>query len=158
MKHIPGSHIFITNESSFSLNDLLLKQSLGTLFDLFGLDHPEVSLLLTTDEKIRQLNKQYRHKDEPTDVLSFPAGEFEHAPLGDIAISIPFAKRQAEKRGVSLDVELAYLVIHGGLHLLGYQDETEEEYDEMLRQMQRVAEKIRVLHHEKWKPLASSEI
>ena len=158
MNHIPHSHIFITNESSFSLNYLLLQQSLTTLFEMYGMDDPEVSILLTTDEKIRDLNKQYRYIDEPTDVLSFPAGEFEHAPLGDIAISIPFAKRQAEKRGVSLDVELAYLVIHGGLHLIGYKDETEEEYHEMLKQMNRIAERMGLLQNEKWQTFSASEI
>ena len=88
----------------------------------------EVSLLLTSDEIIKELNNQYRNKDKPTDVLSFPMED--KLMLGDIAISIDTAKKQAEEREIALEREVAFLFIHGLLHLLGY-DHIEKE-DEVI--------------------------
>ena len=85
----------------------------------------EISLLLTDDETIRQLNKEYRNKDKSTDVLSFPMED--EIMLGDIAISVDTAKRQAEEAEINLDRETAFLFIHGLLHLLGYDHETSQE-------------------------------
>ncbi|MCA9873847.1 MAG: rRNA maturation RNase YbeY [Anaerolineales bacterium] len=86
----------------------------------------ELSILLTDDEQIQQMNRDFRGFDKPTDVLSFPAGEalpgMEEADpyLGDIAISVPYAARQAAQAGHDLAGELQLLTIHGVLHLLGY--------------------------------------
>jgi len=99
----------------------------------------EVSILLTTDEHIHQLNRDYRGKDKPTDVLSFQQWEEdeiqgepeEPVVLGDVVISIETASRQAEEKGWTLDDELSLLVVHGILHLLGYDDETDEGAEEM---------------------------
>jgi len=99
----------------------------------------EVCVLVTTDEDVRRLNLQFRHLDEATDVLSFPAGDFPGAPLGDIAISGPYAARQAHARGVAVTHELAYLAIHGVLHLLGWSDESESERARMIAEMNRIA-------------------
>ena len=87
----------------------------------------EISLLLCDDPFIQALNVQYRGLDKPTDVLSFGQGEAgESLPtvLGDIVISLPTAARQAEKAGWPLENEVILLAVHGGLHLLGYDDET----------------------------------
>lgn len=73
--------------------------------------------------------------DEATDVLSFPAGDFPGAPLGDIAIGVPFAERQASLRQVPLQTELCYLAIHGALHLLGFDDEEAEAREKMQEEM-----------------------
>jgi probable rRNA maturation factor len=90
-------------------------------------DSTEVSILLTNDETIRGLNREYREIDAPTDVLSFSQAEGEdfgsdedENPLGDIVISIETARRQAEERGASLEEEVDMLLTHGILHLLGY--------------------------------------
>ena len=87
----------------------------------------ELSILLTTDKEIQQLNAQYRGKDAPTDVLSFPQLEDEppdgSALLGDIVISMETANRQADEHGVSFQEEILRLLIHGLLHLLGYDHE-----------------------------------
>jgi probable rRNA maturation factor len=84
----------------------------------------EVSLTLVSDEVIRDLNRQYRKIDKPTDVLSFLMGEPNYEDksvnLGDIIISVPTAKRQAAQYGHSLGREMAFLTVHGMLHLLGY--------------------------------------
>jgi probable rRNA maturation factor len=77
-----------------------------------------------TDREIRDLNRQYRGKDKPTDVLSFPLADAlcPHL-LGDVIISIETATRQAQRRGHALLEELQTLLIHGILHLLGYDHE-----------------------------------
>jgi len=77
-----------------------------------------ISLVLVDDKKIRRLNKQFRKKDKATDVLAFPFGE--EGILGDIAISVAMARRNAKKFGVTYQQELKRLVVHGVLHLLGY--------------------------------------
>ncbi|PAQ13296.1 rRNA maturation RNase YbeY [Bacillus sp. FJAT-42315] len=99
----------------------------------------EVSITLTDNERIQEINRDYRDKDQPTDVISFALeemGEEEVAitgaddlprVLGDIIISIPRAKEQAEEYGHSFERELGFLVVHGLLHLLGYDHMTEEE-------------------------------
>lgn len=90
----------------------------------------EVSLVFCDDPFIHALNRDYRGKDKPTDVLSFPQ-EGEAGLLGDVIISIPTCERQAETQGHSLEREVEWLFLHGLLHLLGYDDETDEEADEM---------------------------
>ncbi len=88
----------------------------------------QVSVLLTGDQEIRRLNRTFRHKDQPTDVLSFPASPSlnGHAPsAGDLAISVETAARQAEEFGHPLAVELQILVLHGVLHLGGYDHESD---------------------------------
>jgi probable rRNA maturation factor len=86
----------------------------------------EVSVLLTTDEAQRKLNRRFRGKHKSTDVLSFPA-DFA-APTaaqvaGDLSISIPTARRQAMQHGHSLSIEIKVLMLHGILHLAGYDHE-----------------------------------
>lgn len=81
----------------------------------------ELSVLLTDDEGIRHLNREYRGIDRPTDVLSFPASSEPSDPmLGDLVISLEKTVRQADEYGVTVDEELSRLVVHGVLHLLGY--------------------------------------
>jgi probable rRNA maturation factor len=93
--------------------------------------HPfagQVDLVLTDDGHLRRLNAAYRGKDRVTDVLSFdlgaPAGLPGHAPCGEIYISLSCAQRQAARQRVPLLVELARLLIHGLLHLAGYDHQT----------------------------------
>lgn len=102
--------------------------------------HGKVSVLLTDDEPIRTLNREHRGIDEPTDVLTFPGGDFPGAPLGDIAISAPMARAQARARGIPWEVELAYLAIHAGLHLAGFDDETEADLRRMQAEMASMAQ------------------
>jgi len=101
----------------------------------------ELNLLLTDDEQMRTLNRTFRGLDKPTDVLSFSQIEGRDARfvlppssvtmLGDVIISIDTAARQAAEQGHSLAYELRHLAVHGGLHLLGYDHETDEEEAEM---------------------------
>jgi probable rRNA maturation factor len=85
-----------------------------------------VTVLLTTDAAIRKLNRRFRDKDKPTDVLSFPtAGPLAAKMAGDLAISIPTARRQAAERGHSLATEIKVLILHGLLHLAGFDHEAD---------------------------------
>ena len=86
----------------------------------------EVTVLLTTDERLRELNREFRHKDSPTDVLSFPAEEsLESSYAGDLAISLETAARQAESFAHPVLTEIKVLILHGLLHLAGLDHETD---------------------------------
>ena len=76
-----------------------------------------------SDKSIRKLNQQFRNVDKATDVLSFPAGELDN--LGDVAVSVETAARQAKDNRLSFDNEIAQLILHGLLHLSGYDHETD---------------------------------
>jgi probable rRNA maturation factor len=80
----------------------------------------EVNVLLTTDRRMRELNRRFRHKDKTTDVLSFPSTNG-----GDIAISIPVAKASARELGHGIADEIKILVLHGALHLKGHDHESD---------------------------------
>jgi probable rRNA maturation factor len=86
----------------------------------------DVTVLLTTDASIRRLNRQFRGKNKATDVLSFPAASMAGDEAGDVAISVQTALRQGIACGHSLSVELKVLILHGLLHLAGYDHETDE--------------------------------
>ncbi len=93
-----------------------------------------LTLLLTDDAKLRQLNNDFLGFDEPTDVLSFPSGGSlpgQESYIGDIAISFPRAEIQAKTAGHDIGGELTLLTIHGVLHLLGYDHATEDDRSRM---------------------------
>ena len=102
-----------------------------------GLDEKRsVSLLFTSDEEVRKVNQQWRGFDKPTNVLSFPAAphpvpEGEVAHLGDLVLAWQTVKREAEEAGKPVQHHITHLVVHGALHLLGYDHETDEEANEM---------------------------
>ena len=108
----------------------------------------EVSIVLVDDKRMHELNKAYRSIDRPTDVLSFAQLDDENVPVdvtipvGDIVVSTDTAERQAVSGGRSLNDELEILVIHGMLHLLGYDDETDEGADEMREHEKEILSKI----------------
>ncbi|ANB58396.1 putative rRNA maturation factor YbeY [Anoxybacillus sp. B7M1] len=114
-------------------------------------DEAEVSISFVDNEQIRMINREYRGKDQPTDVISFALeemgeGETEiiglDAPpvLGDIIISVPKAQEQAKEYGHSFMRELGFLAVHGFLHLLGYDHETEEDEKEMFAKQEQILE------------------
>jgi probable rRNA maturation factor len=107
----------------------LLSKIAHRALEVLGLSKVELSIVLVSDAQIKRLNKLYRNKDKPTDVLSFPIGEKVNGwlILGDIVISVDTAKRQAQELGYSLEEELKRLLVHGLVHLLGYDHELGEE-------------------------------
>jgi probable rRNA maturation factor len=90
-----------------------------------------VTLLLTDDETIRDLNQRFRAQDKPTNVLSFPAPQNPERFLGDIALAYGVCAREAQEQGKPLANHLQHLVAHGVLHLLGYDHESDAQADEM---------------------------
>ena len=80
----------------------------------------ELTLLLTHDERLRALNAQFRGIDAPTNVLAFPAAATSEAYLGDVALALGVAEREAAKAGIGLCAHALHLTVHGVLHLLGY--------------------------------------
>jgi len=105
----------------------------------------EVSISIMDVDEIQFLNRDYRGKDAPTDVLSFPVGEnlaMGSVALGDIAICMEIAKAQAMEYGHSVERELAFLVAHGMLHLHGYDHETIEDEIEMRAAQKDILEKM----------------
>ena len=99
-----------------------------------GVEDAGLGLLFAGDEALRRLNREHRGLDEPTDVLSFPPGAGEWPPgsgdepgyLGDIAVSVETVARQAVETELTLEEELRHVVLHGLLHLLGYDHDTAE--------------------------------
>ncbi len=115
----------------------------------------EVSVLFTDDDFISDLNEQYRGEGTPTDVLAFPMMDFEDAEneivtpgmpnvLGDIVVSLDTAASQAEAHGVPLRQELALLLIHGTLHLLGYDHDNPQKEADMWARQEEILRKLNV--------------
>jgi probable rRNA maturation factor len=107
-----------------------------------AIGHHEVSatVAFVSDKKIRELNKQFRGIDKATDVLSFPSDETNE--LGDIAISVQTAARQAKENGLTLNEEIAQLILHGLVHLSGYDHETDN--GEMNRLELKLRKKLKI--------------
>ena len=113
-----------------------------------------ISIILTNPKTIKQMNNEYRNIDKETDVLSFPMFEKNEIeklktkkkvakePLGDIVISINRVKEQAQEYEHSFERELAYMVVHGFYHLMGYDHMTEEEKTEMREKEENILSKI----------------
>ena len=138
--------IYWDNNEQLTAEQLdLLTRAAGAVIKYESADDiAEVSVSFMSVEEIQALNRDYRGKDTPTDVLSFPVNNTlamgPGRPLGDIVICTEVARRQAEEYGHSLERELAFLLVHGLLHLLGYDHETPEDeakicaaQDEILR-------------------------
>ena len=120
-----------------------------------GVSRSELSLLLVGDQAMRRLNRLYRHKDRTTDVLAFPtrdssrvtrhASPVTSSMLGDVVISLPQASRQAKQAGHAIEREMAALMIHGVLHLLGYDHErSAREARRMSRRERAIARTLRL--------------
>jgi probable rRNA maturation factor len=143
-----------------------LQQLLDIAGEQEGVETGEVALTFVDDEAIRELNRDYRGKDSPTDVLSFAMQETmdeelgilyeiddtEEADegdetasipdlLGDIVISVPRAKEQSEEYGHSLEREIGFLFVHGFLHLVGYDHQDESAEKEMFDKQERILQK-----------------
>ena len=109
--------IDIDNQTAYAVNEKLLETILQDL------TQKDIELIVTSNEQIQKINKEYRDIDKPTDVLSFPYEEMPMAPLGSIVISIDYVQNKAKEFGHSEDDEFTLLFIHGLLHLLGYDHE-----------------------------------
>lgn len=113
--------------------------------EAFGL-----TIVLGSDDEVHALNRQFRQVDAPTDVLSFPAGEQPFMPeaepryLGDIVIAFPYTAAQAEREGFSLSDNLMLLVVHGTLHLLGFDHDTTENRQVMWAAQEQILRRLNI--------------
>jgi probable rRNA maturation factor len=142
-----GIELEVTEEEREAISSL--EKALQAAADFEELPPVEVAVTIVDNEKIHQLNREYRGIDRPTDVLSFPLWEpdeewviDEEVMLGDIVISLPKAKEQAAEYGHTLARELGFLAVHGFLHLLGYDHETEQEEKEMFSRQEEILSRI----------------
>ena len=115
-----------------------IKKAACAVLDAEGIDGPcELSVLLTDDEGIHELNRTFRQVDRPTDVLSFPLGDTDPRTgrllLGDMALNTDRAAAQGKEFGHGADHEITYLTVHSVLHLLGYDHEDEGEMKRRMR-------------------------
>ena len=146
--------IFIDNQMDFRETALLERAALLTLETIPPLSpdpeidsaNADITIVLTDDRQLHELNLDYLGVDAPTDVLSFPASEMDPetgtAYLGDIILSIPRAIAQAQAGGHPVEAEAQLLVVHGTLHLLGYDHATDEEKAVMWGEQAKVLEKL----------------
>lgn len=135
------AEILITDETESGLKEELFQQAADAVFEELDIsfDECEISLLICGDARIKELNREYREKDYATDVLSFPMSEDpyeEGGMLGDIAISIDTAKKQAQEADIALEREISFLFIHGLLHLMGFDHELGQEEEEEMFSLQ----------------------
>ena len=132
--------ILINNEfPEIKVDARKIEQQIGKVLISLDCNEHEISILFIGDQRIRDLNHQFRNIDRSTDVLSFPqilAGEREipgALVLGDVAISLETARCQSEAHGLSFEEELTLLLIHGILHLLGYDHEISGQEEDRMR-------------------------
>ncbi|MHB1980915.1 MAG: rRNA maturation RNase YbeY [Sulfobacillus sp.] len=118
---------------------LLTERAVESVLSVSGQGGKEVSVAVVDDLRMRELNRTYRHLDKTTDVLSFVLADSPQDPLlGEVVISLPRAIEQAERFGHSLLREMAFLAVHGTLHLCGHDHETADAEREMTRRAEAV--------------------
>lgn len=141
--------IHIESEFPFS-EDLLKRAAQSALEHEPGAGEKELSIVLTDDVRLRELNRDYLGIDAPTDVLSFPASETDPETgtpyIGDILISVPRAREQAEAAGHPLEAEVQLLVVHGVLHLLGHDHAQAEEKARMWKAQAEILDRLGLGH------------
>lgn len=120
-------HVHIQNDGAYAIPDDLLRGAVSHVLEHQGaIAGCELSIVISEDESVAALNQQFRGIASPTDVLSFPAlkdkslAKVRPVYLGDLVIAYPYAQHQAEREGLPFTDSMALLVIHGTLHLLGY--------------------------------------
>jgi len=131
------------------VNQTLLNQAVNTVFEHLAIvDELDVTVYLADNEEIMELNAEWMGIEAPTDVLSFPSEEMNmdtgNQYLGDIVISTQKALEQAEINGHSLEDECRLLVVHGMLHLFGFDHSTEDEKAEMWKVQKQVLTKLHI--------------
>lgn len=136
-------------------NEEIIKQVLEECYRVEKLNSEQlyVNIILTNPENIRKYNKEYRNIDKETDVLSFPIFEKEELEnfesvckevLGDIIISVDRVEKQAKEYGHSFERELAYMVVHGFYHIIGYDHMEEEEKEIMRAKEENILKKLKI--------------
>ena len=136
-------HVAAEGNASRAISTAFIAKTARRMLDALQLKKAELSILLTSDDQIKNLNRDYRHKDRATDVLAFAMREGAHADLagemlGDVVISLETATRQAGAQGHTLREEVVFLLGHGLLHLLGWDHDTKPKDRAMRRETERL--------------------
>ncbi len=134
--------MIIQNKTTTSISTSWLEKKIKKILKFTQVQQIDFDLTLLGDSEIRKLNRQFRKKDQVTDVLSFPLYEKKEARrggvfLGDIVISLPSTRKQAKEHGIKFEEELLFLIIHGTLHLLGYDHEKSAREARVMQKMER---------------------
>ncbi|MDD4900546.1 MAG: rRNA maturation RNase YbeY [Patescibacteria group bacterium] len=132
--------IEINNRTKKKINSSFIKGLVNKFVAEYQVKGEELSIAFVSDAEIKKLNRIYRDKSEPTDILSF-AGEGEL--WGELIIDYDQIKRQAGQFGNSAREELIFILVHGLLHLLGYDDETEKDRQKMMEMGEQFMENLK---------------
>lgn len=138
-----GFEIIFDTAHEGALNDRDLTRRVRAICAALGIRRKSGSIVFVDDDQIHHLNKTYRNKNKPTDVLAFAMQEGEFVGvspdvLGDVVVSVPTAAKQATRAGHPLMEEVTMLVVHGLLHLLGWDHDTEAKDVAMRRETERL--------------------
>jgi probable rRNA maturation factor len=127
----------LNRQRRYALDARRIASVVAGALDAVGRRDAELSVTIANDRRLHVLNRTYRGKDRPTDVLSFPYDD-DGGPIGDVIISIDRAAAQSSERGHDLQRELELLALHGTLHVCGYDHETDDgEMDRLERRLRR---------------------
>lgn len=142
-------NIIINDEFAGQINEEIITATAIAVLNFEGVsDSSELSIVIDNDASLQDLNSQFLGIDAPTDVLSFPSDEVDPdsgvAYLGDIIISLPRAKTQAADAGHSYEAEVQLLIVHGTLHLLGYDHAEPDEKQEMWEHQKKILTHLNV--------------
>jgi rRNA maturation RNase YbeY len=138
-----GRRVWVANrQRKVAVDRNRLREAADYVLESLGFEDAELSVVLVSDRRIEQLNRDYRGRNRPTDVLAFSQREggaegFNAAWLGDVVISVETAGEQAARHGVALDHELDLLLVHGILHLIGYEHTRGPDEAAVMRRKQR---------------------
>lgn len=141
------SRIFVEDRTrSGSVNCRKIRRAVLGMLEILGLEKKCLSIAVLNDRQIHRMNRDYLNHDEPTDVIAFshtegtgPSAEVDGCVLlGDIAVSVQTARREARERGHCAEYEIFFYVCHGLLHLLGHDDDTPEKRRAMHLQQNRI--------------------
>lgn len=131
----------VNNKIKAKINISLVKKISEKFLQKYRLTSHEVSIAFVSDQRIRELNRCYRHQDKITDVLSF-AGEDKY--LGEIIIDYRQIVRQAKRYDKTIKAELIFILVHGLLHLSGYNDDTEVERLKMIKRGEKFVKELKI--------------
>ena len=132
--------IYVRNLTKTKFDLKFLKNVVKTICHLRRIRQEEIGIILLDDQKIQEYNLKYRGADRPTDVLAFPVDE----KTGELFISLESARRQAQVYSQSLKEEVSLLVIHGLLHLNGYNDTTQKSRAKMRKEEKEILNLVKL--------------
>lgn len=150
------SMVLIKNtQRKIPVNCMSIKKDVQNILNILNYDDFDIGIWLTTNKTIQKYNREYRHKNKPTDILSFSfhpnlkPGEPIHTQteedknLGDLIISVEYVQKAAKELKQTLDERLRILIVHGICHLLGYDHERDEDYKIMLQKETELLNKLK---------------